>query len=62
MNKRQKTGLKLLIAAFVFGMATGYCGALWQICAQKSLRAKYEIAAAEAGTRGSGAEAHAERR
>ena len=40
MNKRQKTGLKLLIAAFVFGMATGYLGALWQICAQKSLRAK----------------------
>lgn len=69
MNKRQKTGLKLLIAAFVFGMATGYLGALWQICAQKSLRAKYEtgnmkyeIAAAEAVTRGSGAEAHAERR
>ena len=69
MNKRQKTGLKLLLAAFIFGMATGYLGALWQICAQKSLRAKYEtgnmkyeIAAAEAGTRGSGAEAHAERR
>ena len=53
MNKRQKTGLKLLIAAFVFGMATGYLGALWQGCAQKSLRAKYEM---------SGAGAHAERR
>ena len=28
--------LKLTVAAFVFGMATGYCGALWQICAQKA--------------------------
>lgn len=28
--------LKLTVAAFVFGMATGYCGALWHICAQKA--------------------------
>ena len=27
---------RLVIAAFIFGMATGYCGALWQICAQKA--------------------------
>lgn len=52
MNKRQKTGLKLLIAAFVFGMATGYLGALWQICAQKSLRARQEmrVSPVEAGS------------
>lgn len=35
--------LKLTVAAFVFGMATGYCGALWQICAQKSLRGAQEM-------------------
>ena len=34
--------LKLTVAAFVFGMATGYCGALWQICAQKGLRGAQE--------------------
>lgn len=27
---------RLVIAAFIFGMATGYCAALWQICAQKA--------------------------
>lgn len=59
MNRRQKTGLKLLIAAFVFGMATGYLGALWQTCAQKSLRAKYETGNMkyEMGARGAGAHA-----
>ena len=35
--------LKLTVAAFVFGMATGYCGALWHICAQKSLRGAQEL-------------------
>lgn len=34
---------RLVIAAFIFGMATGYCGALWQICAQKSLRGAQEM-------------------
>ena len=38
MAHNQKTGLKLLIAAFVFGATMGYIGALWQICAAKSLR------------------------
>lgn len=32
---------RLVIAAFIFGMATGYLGALWQICAQKA-HARYE--------------------
>lgn len=27
---------RLVIAAFIFGMATGYLGALWHICAQKT--------------------------
>ena len=53
MTLNQKNGLKLLIAAFVFGAAMGYIGALWQGCAQKSLRAKYEM---------SGAGAHAGRK
>lgn len=38
MTHNQKTGLKLLIAAFVFGAATGYIGALWQITAQQERR------------------------
>lgn len=43
---------RLVIAAFIFGMATGYCGALWQICAQKSLRGAQEmrVSPAEAGS------------
>ena len=60
MTHNQKTGLKLLITAFVFGMATGYLGALWQICAQKSLRAKYETGNMKYEMSGAGA--HAERR
>lgn len=51
---------RLVIAAFIFGMATGYLGALWQICAQKSLRAKYETGNMKYEMSGAGA--HAERR
>ena len=51
---------RLVIAAFIFGMATGYLGALWQGCAQKSLRAKYETGNMKYEMSGAGA--HAERR
>ena len=38
MTHNQKNGLKLLIAAFVFGAAMGYIGALWQITTQQERR------------------------
>ena len=42
---------RLVIAAFIFGMATGYCGALWQICAQKAhARQEMRVSPAEAGS------------
>lgn len=38
MTHNQKNGLKLLIAAFAFGAAMGYIGALWQITTQQEWR------------------------